>query len=102
MGVSPVGEVYSTKRLPLIGYKGLMEFYKKANKTNFLSNEVSFTTMGPMFSNVSSADIYALLLFDDWNRHHLLGTPAESPASKIVLGMVFPLHEIGECKGQFI
>ena len=66
MGFSPAGVVYSTKILPLIVYRGLMEFYRGANKTIFLAKELSFiTTIGLMFSNVSPADIYARLLADD-------------------------------------
>ena len=66
-----------------------MEFYKGTHTTKILTNEVSFITMMPMLFNVSPTDIYALFLADEWNRHHLLGIPAEPPVSKIVLGMVF-------------
>ena len=102
LGFSSDGAVYSNKRLSSVGYKDLSGFYKGTRSTSYLSKEINSTTVGPLY-NVSPADIYALILTEEINRHYCMGTPPVLPISKIVMGMVVPIYNnFGACKVQFI
>ena len=102
LGFSSDGVLYSNKGLPSVGFKELSGFYKAAKSTIYLSQEINSTSIGPLY-NVSPADIYALILTSENNRHYCMGTPPALPTSKIVMGMTVPVYNnFGACKVQLI